>query len=681
MPSFRPSRKNLQSTHYAQLEKHFLSSGLTTEVLEILRVSLVAAHADKRIDLPVPCARIPYFDLDGNETDFYRLRTLQPWLPEGEEKTRRYVQPARSGNHLYLAPLLSSRWRDFAHDPKCDLIITEGEKKAARACLDGFATIGLGGVWNWRCKNGPIAELDWFAWADRKVFITFDSPDTRINKNVRMAIERLSAELRGRGADVRIVELTTPSHQGLGGKIGLDDFLQSEAAENFKALLANAPQFLDRVSELNESLACVMFGAKAYVLREDRRANGELFVDFGKPSDIKPIYANQFVTVPSAASDKRVNVFDHWMRNEHRREYARVVFRPQGCLPEEYNLWQGLRVTPQAGDCERYLAHLKDNVCSGDRKLYEYVMAWMAHAVQRPGELVGTALVLRGKQGTGKGIFAHTFGALFGQHFLHLASTRHFLGNFNAHTKDKLILYADEAFWAGDKSAEGVLKALITEPTRMIEYKGRDAILIDNYTRLIVSSNHDWVVPAGLEERRFVIIDVGANRMQDSAYFSAIKAQMGPSGLSALLRRLLEIDLDRVDLRLIPKTEAMLDTKRMSMSTIERFWFELLEQGSNCGNDGRWVQEVPCEILHDRYERFALRGREHRRATEMELSRALRKLVPTIEDVRRRDTRSKRQMRYWVFPSLKVCRDAFCERLGQPIVWEMQSNDKRNGTP
>jgi hypothetical protein len=35
-----------------------------------------------------------------------------------------------------------------------------------------------------------------------------------------------------------------------------------------------------------------------------------------------------------------------------------------------------------------------------------------------------------------------------------------------------LVVYADEAFWAGDKKAEGVLKAMITEDTIQIEMKG-----------------------------------------------------------------------------------------------------------------------------------------------------------------------------------------------------------------
>ena len=39
-----------------------------------------------------------------------------------------------------------------------------------------------------------------------------------------------------------------------------------------------------------------------------------------------------------------------------------------------------------------------------------------------------------------------------------------------------LVLHADEAFWAGDKKAEGMLKDLVSGKTHMLEYKGVDPI-------------------------------------------------------------------------------------------------------------------------------------------------------------------------------------------------------------
>ena len=134
--------------------------------------------------------------------------------------------------------------------------------------------------------------------------------------------------------------------------------------------------------------------------------------------------------------------------------------------------YSGFPVKPAHGDCGLYLEHIQNNICKGDEDLYEYVINWMADAIQNPGRRPGVALVIRGKQGVGKGVFVNEFAQLFGPHSIQVAQSSQLVGNFNAHLRDKLLVFADEAFWAGDKRAEGALKALVTEDTMPIEMKG-----------------------------------------------------------------------------------------------------------------------------------------------------------------------------------------------------------------
>ena len=68
-----------------------------------------------------------------------------------------------------------------------------------------------------------------------------------------------------------------------------------------------------------------------------------------------------------------------------------------------------------------------------------------------------------------------------------------------------MLLQADEAYWAGAKSSEGALKDLLTNDTITIERKGVDAYTAPNYTRVLFTSNDDFVVPASLDERRFAV--------------------------------------------------------------------------------------------------------------------------------------------------------------------------------
>jgi hypothetical protein len=62
-----------------------------------------------------------------------------------------------------------------------------------------------------------------------------------------------------------------------------------------------------------------------------------------------------------------------------------------------------------------------------------------------------------------------------------------------------LLLQADEAVWAADKSAEGKLKGLITAETQMIESKGVDPIRMRSY-----HGGRAWTVCGKIEHDAFI---------------------------------------------------------------------------------------------------------------------------------------------------------------------------------
>jgi hypothetical protein len=116
----------------------------------------------------------------------------------------------------------------------------------------------------------------------------------------------------------------------------------------------------------------------------------------------------------------------------------------------------------------------------------------------------------------------------------------------------------------------GELKRLITEPTLTIEPKAVDPFSMSNCLHIIMASNEDWVVPAGMDARRFAVMDVSSQRMGDKAYFKALWAEMEEGGTAAMLHDLLSMDLrgwhPRDD---IPQTEALLQQKMESLKGVE----------------------------------------------------------------------------------------------------------------
>jgi len=250
----------------------------------------------------------------------------------------------------------------------------------------------------------------------------------------------------------------------------------------------------------------------------------------------------------------------------------------------------------------------------------------MADAVQHPSDRKGVSIVLRGDQGTGKGVFINNFGKLFGKHFAQVSTAKHITGNFNSILKDKLIMFIDEGFWAGDNELGGTLKGLITEDTIWIEPKNIDKFEIRNHLRILMASNHGWVVPADANERRMCVLDVGNNKRQNSKYFDAITKQMKNGGRAALLYELMEFNLKGTDLRDFPKTEALLDQKINTMDSVGKFWHHVLESGDLVA--GEWNKgEINTKSLYTNFIEFTKDVGLHYRHTPTEFGIRIKKLT------------------------------------------------------
>ena len=220
-----------------------------------------------------------------------------------------------------------------------------------------------------------------------------------------------------------------------------------------------------------------------------------------------------------------------WLDHPQRRQFTTIVFAPAQEVADAYNLWQGFGFDALPGNLhESFLKHIYDNVCESNAEYYEYLLGWMARVVQRPNEPGEVAIVLRGGKGVGKSFFAKQFGKLFGRHFLEISNPLHLVGNFNSHLRDTVVLFADEAFYAGDKKQLPILKHLITSDTLMVEAKGVDPVNAANFVHVIMASNDDHVVQATQDERRFFVLNVGAERQQQIGYFQQIAKDLENGG-------------------------------------------------------------------------------------------------------------------------------------------------------
>ena len=87
----------------------------------------------------------------------------------------------------------------------------------------------------------------------------------------------------------------------------------------------------------------------------------------------------------------------------------------------------------------------------------------------------------------------------FGHHGMQIFNPAQLVGRFNEHLRDCVLLFGDEAFYAGDKQHESVLKGLIAEPFLQMEGKYERVVIVAKMLHIILWSNHDWVIPAGVD--------------------------------------------------------------------------------------------------------------------------------------------------------------------------------------
>lgn len=442
----------------------------------------------------------------------------------------------------------------------------------------------------------------------------------------------------------------------------------------------------DRLAEMNVKFAVIgNYGGKCRVMEElwDDGLERSLLT-FQSFEDFRNRHSNQLVHIGTddKGNDKWKPLGGWWLDHFKRRQYDRFVFSPERPTPENiYNLWQGFAVEPSAeATCEKYLTHLRENVCGGVEEYYKYLVGWMAMAVQHPGSAGHVAVVLRGPRGAGKGKVSEIFGQLFGRHFLQVASPKHLVGNFNVHLRDCIVLFGDECFFAGDKQHESVLKTLITERTMMCEPKGVDAAPTRNRIHLMMASNEDWTTPVGDHERRFFILDVRESKLQDHTYFAAIDAEAAAGGLGALLHLLQTFDLSTFNVRSVPRTDALRDQQDLTLSSPAAWWLSKLMDGQFFAGDAGWAGTVSCDkVLEDWVEnakQFNVQRRSNQIALRAFLERACGK-DPETKQLRLKKFQGRvGQERPYFFdmPSLDILRDEWDKQRGTKRDWPAIAN-------
>jgi Family of unknown function (DUF5906) len=405
-----------------------------------------------------------------------------------------------------------------------------------------------------------------------------ESPDQDLREALREKLGRASAE-----EEAEVINL---------------DAARRERKEQPK------PRLPGWVAAMNERYCVTLWGKSGVIADLKSAQNGA--IRMLPVRDWKLTLSNEFVQVGKNLVPKSEAWLQHAKR--HQRLHPGVVFEPGAPeQPGALNLGRGFAVEPKAGDWSLMQAHIRDILCNGNQEHYEYVLNWLAFNVQFPAKPAQTVLIFKGAQGAGKGVVLTTFGSFFGPHFLHYNDPEQILGKHNADLGMGCFGFLDEAFWGGDRRGADKLKAIITEPTLVIEPKFLDRMQVPNRLSIAVASNKEWAMPVEVGDRRYAVFQVNeryahkAENPDIGAYFKALWAEVDNGGREAMLYDLLHRDLSGFDIRAIPKSKAKTEMMIRGLTGqdgfVSKWLYQILSDGQiEIGPDGDLLEEDPSRL-------------------------------------------------------------------------------------
>lgn len=531
-----------------------LQTALTTKLAEsdlnatdaaLLKMTPCSGAKAKELGLKFAAAgfQIPYFTLDGKPTSFYRFRYLEDTRKGFErlsgEKPTRYVQPAKTSPEAYLPPYVD--WLEYLADKDNELVITEGEIKAACACKHAVPTIGLGGVWSFKSKNFHKAILDIFNHLnlkDRRLIICFDS-DAAINPDIKRAEQCFAKELLQLGADVYIARIPM---NGNGSKVGLDDYIVAHGAQALQTqVLAAAESFelCERLYELNEEVLVVQNPGFVYRPTDDVAMTA---------SDFKTLqYAHwQYIDYSDPDKPKKVGAASAWLEWNHRATVKRLTFAPGEphitkdlCL----NVWKGWGAEPQKGDVKPWLT-LLGHLFGADKDSRKWFEQWLAYPLQHPGTKLRNAVVMWGrKTGTGKSLVGYTIGKIYGASFAEISDEELEPKTFNHWAVHKQFVMADDITGQSNRKLANRLKVMITRERLEVSLKYVKEYYIRDCINYYFTSNDPDAFYLDDNDRRYFVHEVQAGRLPAEFYSAYDVWKDSKEGIAALMHHLLTVDL------------------------------------------------------------------------------------------------------------------------------------------
>lgn len=515
------------------------SSGLDEDDARVLGIEFLEREQTDALDFsfhPLYALKLNYFDVFGDPLPdwpscppFFRIRYLEEAhdfesiAKKKDDKPLRYTQPSNTVVTAYFPQNMD--WADIAADVSFPILITEGELKAAKACKEGFATIGLGGVESFSSRRYGVeflASLEGIDWVRRTVYIVFDT-DVKVNPNVTRAMSRLGHELMKRGAYPMVLNL--PKVYGEDTKVGLDDFLiySPTARDELHEMLGKQARplgFVEPLFDLNDRYIYVEDPGLLVNRKTDAKVSASAFKDH--IASTKEYWAGELAT-NGTVQFQQVSAAAAWLQWPLRASVDKLTYAPgKPKLVENgltmYNTWKGWGVEPKTGDVAMFMK-LVDHIFEGeDPKAKQWYLRWLAFPLQYPGtKLFSSVLIFGRRHGTGKSLLGYTMGRIYGKNFTEIKQ-RNLHENYNEWAENKQFVMGDDVTGSNKREDNDLLKNMITQKELRINPKYIPSYVVPDCINYYFTSNHADAFFLDDDDRRFFVHETRVRPLDEEFY-------------------------------------------------------------------------------------------------------------------------------------------------------------------
>ncbi|GAA6198706.1 hypothetical protein NBRC116598_41510 [Pseudophaeobacter arcticus] len=289
-----------------------------------------------------------------------------------------------------------------------------------------------------------------------------------------------------------------------------------------------------------------MQGKVKFVRKPDLKLLGQKtmqsIIEVSSKQDFLDFHANRYFLKKNPIPGGPTKDYPAKLFFDSQKRYSGITFAPPPASagPNDFNMYYGRALVSEEGDFDDIHDFLYFVVCNGRAWVYDWLILYLAHMVQRPGDKPGTALIATGKGGVGKGTFGEIIKRLTYPHFKLIEKDAHLFGQFaGEHLSKCIAVHLTEAMTATPKLSQET-KAYVTSPTLQVEPKGMNMYEVESFLRLYIEGNFKNVVmiEGNGSERRYLVFQMSDEHRDDKSYFKTLNAHINGDQMKAFLHYL-----------------------------------------------------------------------------------------------------------------------------------------------